>query len=141
MKDMTNDTIEELIKESDEFMQKMDKVEEKAKDEIVKYFDRIHDKLFAYQLFFLAGYISLVAIPSIDVSPWLLIIPISCVARLIHLDWRMMERNRILSDVKNQSKRQMDQLDEKQMRINRQSLEIILESLVTTIIFIFVLLK
>ena len=141
MKDMTNDTIEELIKESDEFMQKMDKVEEKTKDEIVKYFDRIHDKLFAYQLFFLAGYISLVAIPSIDVSPWLLIIPISCVARLIHLDWRMMERNRILSDVKNQSKRQMDQLDEKQMRINRQSLEIILESLVTTIIFIFVLLK
>ena len=138
---MTNDTIEELIKESDEFMQKMDKVEEKAKDEIVKYFDRIHDKLFAYQLFFLAGYISLVAIPSIDVSPWLLIIPISCVARLIHLDWRMMERNRILSDVKNQSKRQMDQLDEKQMRINRQSLEIILESLVATIIFIFVLLK
>ena len=138
---MTNDTMEELIKESDEFMKRMDKVEEKANDEIVKYFDRIHDKLFAYQLFFLAGYISLVAIPSIDVSPWLLIIPISCVARLIHLDWRMMERSRILSDVKNQSKRQMDQLDEKLMRINRQSLEIILESLVTTIIFIFVLLK
>ena len=60
---MTNDTIEELIKESDENMQRMDKVEEKAKDEVVKYFDRIHDKLFAYQLFFLAGYISLVAIP------------------------------------------------------------------------------
>ena len=138
---MTNDTIEELIKESDEIMQRMDKVEEKAKDEIVKYFDRIHDKLFAYQLFFLAGYISLVAIPSIDVSPWLLIIPISCVARLIHLDWRMMEHNRILSDVKNQSKRQLDQLNEKQMWTNMQSLEVILESLVTTVIFIFVLLK
>ena len=138
---MTNDTIEELIKESDEFMQKMDKVEEKAKDEIVKYFDRIHDKLFAYQLFFLAGYISLVAIPSIDVSPWLLIIPIFCVARLIHLDWRMMENNRILSDIKNQSKRQLDKLNEKQMWTNMQSLEVILESLVTTVIFIFVLLK
>ena len=138
---MTNDTIEELIKESDEIMQRMDKVEEKAKDEIVKYFDRIHDKLFAYQLFFLAGYISLVAIPSIDVSPWLLIIPIFCVARLIHLDWRMMEHNRILSDVKNQSKRQLDQLNEKQLWTNMQSLEVILESLVTTAIFIFVLLK
>ena len=138
---MTNDTIEELIKESDEFMKRMDKVEEKAKDEIVKYFDRIHDKLFAYQLFFLAGYISLVAIPSIDVSPWLLIIPIFCVARLIHLDWRMMEHNRILSDVKNQSKRQLDQLNEKQIWTNMQSLEVILESLVTTVIFIFVLLK
>ena len=138
---MTNDTIEELIKESDEIMQRMDKVEEKAKDEIVKYFDRIHDKLFAYQLFFLAGYMSLVAIPSIDVSPWLLIIPIFCVARLIHLDWRMMEHNRILSDVKNQSKRQLNQLNEKQMWTNMQSLEVILESLVTTAIFIFVLLK
>ena len=138
---MTNDTIEELIKESDEFMKRMDKVEEKAKDEIVKYFDRIHDKLFAYQLFFLAGYISLVAIPSIDVSPWLLIIPIFCVARLIHLDWRMMENNRILSDINNQSKRQLDKLNEKQMWTNMQSLEVILESLVTTVIFIFVLLK
>lgn len=138
---MTNDTIEELIKESDEIMQRMDKVEEKAKDEIVKYFDRIHDKLFAYQLFFLAGYISLVAIPSIDVSPWLLIIPIFCVARLIHLDWRMMENNRILSDIKNQSKRQLDKLNEKQMWTNMQSLEVILESLLTTVIFIFVLLK
>ena len=138
---MSDINVESLIKESDEIMQRMDKVEEKAKDEIVKYFDRIHDKLFAYQLFFLAGYISLVAIPSIDVSPWLLIIPIFCVARLIHLDWRMMEHNRILSDVKNQSKRQLDQLNEKQLWTNMQSLEVILESLVTTAIFIFVLLK
>ena len=111
---MSDINVESLIKESNEIMQRMDKVEEKAKDEIVKYFDRIHDKLFAYQLFFLAGYISLVAIPSIDVSPWLLIIPIFCVARLIHLDWRMMENNRILSDIKNQSKRQLDKLNEKQ---------------------------
>ena len=138
---MSDINVESLIKESDEIMQRMDKVEEKAKDEIVKYFDRIHDKLFAYQLFFLAGYISLVAIPSIDVSPWLLIIPIFCVARLIHLDWRMMENNRILSDIKNQSKRQLDKLNEKQMWTNMQSLEVILESLVTTVIFIFVLLK
>lgn len=138
---MSDINVESLIKESDEIMKRMDKVEEKAKDEIVKYFDRIHDKLFAYQLFFLAGYISLVAIPSIDVSPWLLIIPIFCVARLIHLDWRMMEHNRVLSDVKNQSKRQLGQLNEKQKWTNMQSLEVILESLVTTAIFIFVLLK
>ena len=141
MIDMTNDTIEELIKESDGHMQRMDVIEEKAKDEVVKYFDRIHDKLFAYQLFFLAGYISLVAIPSINVSPWLLIIPVFCVARLIHLDWRMMEHNRILSDVKSKNKQQLDKLNEKQMWTNIQSLEVILESVVTTIIFIFVLLK
>ena len=138
---MSDVNVEALIKESEEIMQRMDKVEEKAKDEVVKYFDRIHDKLFAYQLFFLAGYISLVAIPSINVSPWLLIIPVFCVARLIHLDWRMMEHNRILSDVKSKNKQQLDKLNEKQMWTNIQSLEVILESVVTTIIFIFVLLK
>lgn len=41
----------ELLKESGEAMRNLDE-EEKAKDEVVKYFDRIHDKLFAYQLFF-----------------------------------------------------------------------------------------
>ena len=137
---MSDVNVEALIKESEEIMQRMDKVEEKAKDEVVKYFDRIHDKLFAYQLFFLAGYISLVAIPSIHVSPWLLIIPVFCVARLIHVDWRMMEHNRVLADVKNQNKYQLDKLNEKQMWTNMQSLEVILESIVTTVVFIFVLL-
>lgn len=138
---MSDVNVEALIKESEEIMQRMDVVKEKAKDEVVKYFDRIHDKLFAYQLFFLAGYISLVAIPSIHVSPWLLIIPVFCVARLIHLDWRMMEHNRVLADLKNQNKQKLDKLNEKQMWTNMQSLEVILESMVTTIIFIFVLLK
>ena len=138
---MSDVNVENLIKESEEIMRRMDKVEEKAKDEVVKYFDRIHDKLFAYQLFFLAGYISLVAIPSIHVSPWLLIIPAFCIARLIHLDWRMMEHNRVLANLKNQNKQKLDKLNEKQMWTNMQSLEIILESMVTTIIFIFVLLK
>ena len=138
---MSDVNVENLIKESEEIMQRMDKVEEKANDEIVKYFDRIHDKLFAYQLFFLAGYISLVAIPSIHVSPWLLIIPAFCIARLIHLDWRMMEHNWVLADLKNQNKHKLDKLNEKQMWTNMQSLEVILESMVTTIIFIFVLQK
>lgn len=138
---MSDVNVETLIKESEEIMQRMDVVEEMAKDEVVKYFDRIHDKLFAYQLFFLAGYISLVAIPSIHVSPWLLIIPVFCVARLIHLDWRMMEHNRVLADLKNQNKQKLDKLNENQMWTNMQSLEVILESMVTTIIFIFVLLK
>ena len=136
---MSDVNVEALIKESEESIQRMEKVPGKANDEIVKYFDRIHDKLFAYQLFFLAGYISLVAIPSINASPWLLIIPIACVGRLIYLDWKMMEQNRRLSDLGNQNKLQMDLLKENQKKINQQSLEVILESVITTVIFICVL--
>ena len=136
---MSDVNVEALIKESEESIQRMEKVPGKANDEIVKYFDRIHDKLFAYQLFFLAGYISLVAIPSINASPWLLIIPIACVWRLIYLDWKTMEQNRRLSDLGNQNKLQMDLLKENQKKINQQSLEVILESVITTVIFICVL--
>lgn len=137
---MLDVNVETHIKVGEESIQGMEKVEEKANDEIVKYFDRIHDKLFAYQLFFLAGYISLVAIPSIDASPWLLIIPIVCVWRLIYLDWKMMGQNRRLSDLMNQNKLQIDLLNESQKKINKQSLEVILESVITTVIFICVLL-
>lgn len=137
---MSEINVENNIKECEEILRRMDKVEERATGEIVKYLDRIHDKLYAYQLFFLAGYISLVAIPSISASPWLLIIPIACVWRLIYLDWRMMEQNRGLSDFKNQNQLQMDKLGENQVKITQQSLEVILESVITTVIFICVLL-
>ena len=126
---MTDETVKDIIKEGEECIQRMHKVEEDAKFEVVKYFDRIHDKLFAYQLFFLAGYISLVAIPSIDASPWLLILPVSCVWRLIYLDWKMMGPNRRLSDQMNQNKLKIDLLNENLEKINQQSLEISFASL------------
>ena len=131
----------ELLKESGEVMRNLDKEEEKAKDEVVKYFDRIHDKLFAYQLFFLAGYISLIAIPSICVSVWWLVIPVFCVIRLIHIDWRMMEQNRFRLDLSNKSLREIKVHNDEQININRQSLEVILESIVTTIGFVIMLIK
>ena len=138
---MSDINVEALLKESEEIMKRMDKVEEKAKDEIVKYFDRIHDKLFAYQLFFLAGYISLVAIPSISLSPWYLMIPVFSILRLVHLDWRMMEHNRVLSNVKNQNKHQLAHLNDRQIWTNLQSFEVILEALLTTAVFILLMLK
>lgn len=137
---MSEINVEALIKENEAIMKIMDKVEEKAKDEIVKYFDRMHDKLFAFQLILLAGYIAVVLIPSVGGSPWLLILPILCVARMIHLDWRMMEHNRVLADVKNRNKRQIDKLNEKQMWTNLQSIEILLESIAMSALFIYVLL-
>lgn len=131
---MSDQSVEEIMKE-EEIMQRMETVEEKAKDEIVKYFDRIHDKLFAYNLFFLAGYISLIAIPSIRVSVWWLIILVFCVLRLIYVDWKMMEQSRKLSSVTNMNLKQIQQLNHKQQQINIHSLEIVVESLVTTVGF------
>ena len=136
---MADINIEDKIKESEKIFERFDKIEEKAKDEVVKYFDRIHDKLFAYQLFFLAGYISLVAIPSISISAWWLLIPIICVARLICIDLKMMRQNQKLADINSLNITEIKKLEEKQNSINLDSLEVILESIVTTIGFIWVL--
>lgn len=136
---MADINIEDKIKESEKIFERFDKIEEKAKDEVVKYFDRIHDKLFAYQLFFLAGYISLVAIPSISISAWWLLIPIICVVRLICIDLKMMRQNQKLADINSLNITEIKKLEEKQNSINLDSLEVILESIVTTIGFIWVL--
>ena len=136
---MADINIEDKIKESEKIFERFDKIEEKAQDEVVKYFDRIHDKLFAYQLFFLAGYISLVAIPSISVSAWWLLIPLFCVVRLICIDWGMMKQNQKLADISNLNIDQIKKIEEKQNSINLNSFEVILESAVTTIGFICML--
>ena len=131
----------ELLKESGEVMRKLDKEEEKAKDEVVKYFDRIHDKLFAYQLFFLAGYISLIAIPSICVSVWWLVIPVFCVIRLIYIDWRMMEQNRFRLDLSNKSLREIKVHNDSKITSNDWRFMFICSSLCTLISRKLLLLK
>ena len=60
--------------------------------------------------------------------------------RLIYIDWEIMGQNRRLSDLMNQNKLQIDLLNENLKKINQQSLEVILESVITTVIFICVLL-
>ena len=111
---MEKSEIDEMTKSVEAMSEFFDKKEEMAERDIIKYFDRMHDKLFAYHLFFLAGYISLVAIPSINISIWWLVIPIFCVWRLIYIDWKMMEQNRSIANIKTLNKEQIDKLTKKQ---------------------------
>lgn len=138
---MVEPEVDEMLKESEEIFKHFDNEAERAKGEIVKYFDRIHDKLFAYQLFFLAGYISLIAIPSISIPAWWILVPVFCVIRLIHIDWAMMEQNRKISNIMNLNNTGIDDLNKKQRTINIYSLEVILESILSTMCFIWVLIK
>ena len=133
---MAEQEVDEMLKDCEDIFKHFDNEAERAKGEIVKYFDRIHDKLFAYQLFFLAGYISLIAIPSIRISVWWLLIPVFCIGRLIYIDWKMMEQNRQLANIKNLNLVQIEELNKEQNSINLNSLEVILESIITTIGFI-----
>ncbi len=133
---MAEQEVDEILRDCEDIFKRFDNEAERAKGEIVKYFDRIHDKLFAYQLFFLAGYISLIAIPSIRISVWWLLIPVFCVGRLIYIDWKMMEQNRQRANIKNLNLVQIEELNKERNSITLNSLEVILESIITTIGFI-----
>ncbi len=64
--------------ELDVMFKKFEALENEHKLEVVKYFDRIHDKLPAYQLFFGAGYISLeVILETISLTAFFLYFAIS----------------------------------------------------------------
>ena len=133
---MAEQEVDEMLRDCEDIFKRIDNEAERANGEIVKYFDRIHDKLFAYQLFFLAGYISLIAIPSIRISVWWLLIPVFCVGRLIYIDWKMMEQNRQWANIKTLNLVQIEELNKEQNSITLNSLEVILESIITTIGFI-----
>lgn len=127
--------------EIEEMDKKLSRYEDYNSKEIVKYFDNMHNKLFAFQLFFIAGYISLIAIDTVSLSPWWLIIPISCVGRLIYIDYSIMNKCRQLSQFKSLSEDQRNQVFKGIDNTNKLSLEVILETVLLTILFMWFLIK
>lgn len=136
-----NKNVDELIKDAEQAFLNSRQQEKKALDEIVKYNDKINDKIFTYQLFFLAAYISLVAIPTISISPYWLFFPIGCIFRLMWIDFALMEFFRKLSVITELSKRERERLAHKQKYINFVSLEVVIETLALTILFMICLIK
>ena len=54
--------LKKVMNETEERDKRLAKMEEDGTNEIVKYFDRIHDKLFDLNNILIAGYFSLVAL-------------------------------------------------------------------------------
>lgn len=129
----------QTIKEADSVMKRSQRVEERAEQDALKYFDRIHDKLFAYQLFFLAAYISLIAIPKVSLSVWWIFIPLSCIVRLIWIDYKLMKYNQSLSQITEVNKKKRDENVQSIDKVNKASLEVILESAALTGVFLYFL--
>ena len=76
-----------------------DKTEEQGKQNILKYFDRIHDKLFTFNNIMIVGFFALSKIET-GVNIRYILIPISNLIILIFIDWWMMELSRTESYIK-----------------------------------------
>lgn len=96
---MTDDELEEIDKNSK-------KTEEEGAKNILKYFDRIHDKLFTFNNVLIAGYFALSKVVQ-EISVFNIIIPIVNLAFLIYLEYRMMEKSRFEAGIRNKNKEQI----------------------------------
>jgi hypothetical protein len=87
------------MKEQESF-DNFDKTAKKGQENILHYFDRIHDKLFMFNNILIAGYFALSQF-EINVSIKTIIIPIINLAFLVFLEYKMMELSRSEANVKN----------------------------------------
>lgn len=100
---MTDDEWKELGLPTDQELkdrdQRLERQEEAAIVETKKYFDRMHDKLFAFNNLLFAGYFGLIAVWK-DVPNWIISIPTINSILLFYIDYRMLVWSRIEADIR-----------------------------------------
>jgi hypothetical protein len=115
---------------------RFEKIKEDGTKNILKYFDRIHDKLFAFNNVLIAGYFALAKIEK-TISVYNIIIPLSNLAFLLFIEYRMMETSRFESRIMDQSSETIAKYVKKSNRTNLYSFSTILSTLIVTLIFLF----
>lgn len=99
---MTNFDFDEMDKNIAEIESRMNKREEEGLKNILKHFDRIHDKLFSLNTMFIAGFFALIKISS-NISTTIILIPVFNMIYLIWIEYRMMEKSRFEADIKSKT--------------------------------------
>jgi len=131
---------EELGLMSDEELDQIDqnfrKTEEEGVKNILRYFDRIHDKLFTFNNILIAGYFALSKLVD-SISSINIIIPIINLGFLIYIEYRMMNKSRFEADVRKKSKEQLDKHGISINKTNLYSLSAILSTFIVTLYFLY----
>lgn len=118
----------------------IDKVEEEGKKNILKYFDRMHDKVFRFNNILIAGYFFLAKFEE-KVSFYTILIPLLNLCLIIYIDYRMMEKSRFESDITNKKEKERHTWKKSIDKTNNYSLFIMSTTLIVTGIFLFKLFK
>lgn len=134
-----DEELERIDREVQEIDERMKKREEIGLANVLKHFDRIHDKLFTFNNILIAGYFTLSKIePSVPVKT--ILIPILNLCFLIFIEYRQMEKSRFESDIRNKSITDIDKYGKKINKTNQYSLASILTTTIVTLAFLYYLL-
>lgn len=125
-------------KEFEEAIAKHDKIVEEGQKNIIKYFDRIHDKLFNFNNIIIAGFFALSKIEN-TVPLWTILIPILNLMFLVYIEYRMMEMGRFDTNSGDKTLEEIRSNGKNISKTNLFSLLTILTTFITTCFFLYTL--
>ena len=124
--------------DNEEFKE-IDDAEEQGKKNILKYFDRLHDKLFTFNNIMIVGFFAISKIDT-NISIKNILIPLFNLVFLIFIEYRMMELSRAESNIKKMPISDLPKkLYKKYNSVTLYSLGSIITTGIVTIIFLFYL--
>lgn len=138
---MTDEEIEQSLKEADEIIQNFKEQEKQGLRDILRYYDRIHDKLFSFNNMLIAGYFVIIAMPNSQTNPWWILLPIFNMLNLVFVDYEMMEKSRFESTIMSKSQEEIQNHGKRISKTTWRSLFTIISTLIVTFVFIIQLLK
>ncbi len=124
-------TDEELKEIDDNFK----RIEKEGNLFILRYFDRIHDKLFTFNNILIVGYFALSKLSN-SISMFNILIPFINLGILIFIEYRMMEKSIFESKITTKTKNDIDKYGGKINKTNLFSLLSIFTTLIVTLIFL-----
>lgn len=134
------DEFDKISKDIEESLARFKAIEEKGKEKILHYFDRIHNNLFVFNNLLIIGFFTLSQM-NVNVPNWTIIIPLVNLWFLIYIDYRLMEKSRFESDITNKSQLDIDKYGKSINRTTLISLAAIFTTFLITAIFLYLLLK
>lgn len=129
--------LDDIFNEVDEITKKFEEQEKQGQRDILRYYDRIHDKLFSFNNMLIAGYFVIIAMPHSNMSPWWMILPIINMLHLVFVDYEMMEKSRFESDIMNKTKAEIEIYGKNINKTTQHSFSTIILTIIVTIVFIF----
>ncbi|MBB5439176.1 hypothetical protein HDC92_002863 [Pedobacter sp. AK017] len=127
-------------KELADMDQRWKKTEEEALKNMLKHFDRIHDKLFNFNNILIAGYFALSKLEK-EISLATILIPIANLVVLLYIEYKMMEKNRFESEITKKPPHEIELWGKKIVRTNQYSLLAIISTSIVLLLFLRYLLS
>lgn len=126
-------------KELQDMDQRFKKTEEEALKNMLKHFDRIHDKLFNFNNILIAGYFALSKLEK-EISLATIFIPIANLIVLLYIEYKMMEKSRFESSITQKTSKEIESWGKRITRTNQYSLLAICSTSIVTVWFLYYLL-